>query len=233
MPIAALPSPPASGAVRPGAVSKFGVGPPPCLLRIYFCENHPCNLRGLLLMLYSHLVRTVMKARSFERALAQEYQAATPAALDLCMRELRRVGLVPVGGRGPNAPDLNFENVAAILIGLACSSIASQSGDKAKAYSKFVDPKNPKGPTLIQTMAALFADQQHAADFDEIRFCRTRPRVEFVQQDGGRITYHPPGTDLPGNPNKYNRGFAREEYVYGSALLEQIAIDFEFGEDID
>lgn len=171
-----------------------------------------------------------MKARVLERTLAT--MGAAPSALDLCTRELRRVGMLPIGGRGPNAPEIDFTGAASMLVGLACSSVASQAGDTAIFYASFVDPSNPYGETLLAALSKILGDQQTAHDVDEIRFCRSMPWVMFVNKDGTKKTFHPPGTNYPGDTNKYNRRGAREEYVIGSLLLHQIAIDFAQAKEI-
>jgi hypothetical protein len=168
-----------------------------------------------------------MKARYFERCLAETYQAATPATLDLVMRELRRVGLVPVGGRGRNAPDIDRRTVAAILIGLVCGTIASQVGERTLWYCKFVRPDEQDGPTLVDAIAALLSHPENT-ELEEIRISRTHARADFVFSDGSSVTYLPPRTKLSSKNDAYSHGgFCREERVWSSLMIAHIAIDFE------
>ena len=166
-----------------------------------------------------------MRARTLELTLAA-MGAGSSAALDLCNRELRRVQLLPVGGRGLNTPEIDQRGAAAMLIGLASSAVASQAGDTALTYAGFIDPLKRKDGTLLDFLTKILGDPALASEVDEIRVCRTRPWAMVVGRDGGKRTFHPAKPTFSGDPNKHNRLGGREEYVIGSVLLHQIAIDF-------
>jgi hypothetical protein len=171
-----------------------------------------------------------MKARYFERCLAETYLAATPATLDILMRELRRVGLVPVGGRGNNAPDISPRNVAAILIGRGCASVASGAGERVLQYCELVQPAKADAPKLIDALAEYLSDSEDT-ELEEVRISRHHWRAEFVYRDGTSIIYLPPGADLK-DDDPYGiigdgRGrFCRDEFVISSLMICHIAIDF-------
>ncbi len=138
-----------------------------------------------------------MRARTLELTLAA-MGAASSAALDLCNR----------------------------LIGLASSAVASQAGNTALAYASFVDPLKRKDGTLLDFLTKILSDPALAFEVDEIRVCRARPWAMVVGKDGSKRTFHPPKAAISGDPNKHNRLGGREEYVLGSVLLHQLAIDF-------
>jgi hypothetical protein len=175
-----------------------------------------------------------MRARTLELALITT-GAVGAADIDGRNRELRKVDLLPTGGRGPHAPQIDQRHAAVMLIGLGSASVAAQAGIIAPQYARLIDPLNPSGGTLLDALAAMLSDPELACSVDEIRFCRTRQWVMVVYHDGRKVTYHPHDLEIDWkmfDPNKHGTSGGREEYVVGSTLLQQIAIDFAFKQEI-
>src|SRR5438045_3744774 len=75
-----------------------------------------------------------MRAREFESELSA-LSFWSPSEIDQCTRQLRQAGLLPIGGRGLNAPDITPEHAALILIGLAAARRAADVKAAVQTYA--------------------------------------------------------------------------------------------------
>jgi hypothetical protein len=172
----------------------------------------------------------IMRARSLELFLVG-HGAAGAADIDGRNRQLRELELLPTGGRGPHAPDISAKHAAYMLLGLGSSSVAAEAGNTAKRYAAFVNHHDPKSDTtLLERLTELLSDPERANEVEEVRVCRTYPWVLIVAKNGDRTAYRP-RKEKPTGKRDYMAG-GREEYVIGSFLLHQIAIDLASNQDL-
>lgn len=168
-----------------------------------------------------------MRAREFEVGLAS-MGPWTRSALDQCTRQLREAGLLPVGGRGPHAPDIDAEHAAAILIALGATDQASGMHLVVSVYSglEIVGGRTDflGNRRFGETFAKILKDPEGRYRITEVRINRTWPEVEILRAGGGGElvieTYR--RSDAP--ETGYGRA-AHVECVLNGSLLSQAALD--------
>jgi hypothetical protein len=166
-----------------------------------------------------------MRARGLELLLVS-MGAVGAADIDGRNRQLREFGLLPIGGRGPHAPNILPGHTASMLLGLGSASVAAEAGKAAKRYAAFINHEDPKSVTLLERLTELLSDAARANEIEEVRICRTYPWVMIVKANGVRMIYRPRNEKHVGKKDSMTGG--REEYVIGGGLLHQIAIDIAF-----
>lgn len=101
-----------------------------------------------------------MRAKQFERVIAS-FTTWSESDVDQRVRRLREARLLPVGGRGLNAPSLTPRDGALILISIAAAENAVDAGRLVELYANLIPP--PKGqafagaPTLVDAVAAILS----------------------------------------------------------------------------
>jgi len=167
-----------------------------------------------------------MRAREFERSL-EVMSPWRASEIDQRMRGLREAGLLPVGGRGLNAPDIEPEHAAAILVSLAATERAADAAEAVRAYSAMLlvaGKRFGETPSFGESLAAILGDSADELKVEEVVVCRTWPEA-VVKFRGPRrrletAVYRPERSP----PQGYGFG-ARVDTTLMGGLLQQIAID--------
>lgn len=155
-----------------------------------------------------------MNVRDLERLLVN--LGCEASTLDVITRLLRANDLLPVGGRGPNAPTIGAVEAARIVLAVAGSEVAARSLSALESMAQlYCDNRD-----FVGTMQALLADPEAAATVKEVRISRNLPlaiiaydtgeeeRFTSLQVDGGLLSEH----------NRY-----RSEGVLPGLMLAEIA----------
>ena len=178
-----------------------------------------------------------MTGKELERLLGS-LTALTATDLDLRTRKLRGARMVPVGGRGPHAPDYQAEHVATFLICIGGTESPSDAANAVLAYAPLRYVGVQFGgflaeDTLADAITRCLADPRLAATVQAIRFCRSWPMVEMEYDEAGqrRVARYLTETDLeaandePVSLASVGASTIRSECVIGGGLLQQIAIE--------
>ncbi|WP_029004761.1 hypothetical protein [Azorhizobium doebereinerae] len=177
-----------------------------------------------------------MHARHFEMLL-QTLSGRTASDLDLRFRELRKMRMLPTGGRGRHAPDIDAEQASTILIGVAGASRASEA---ARAVLDFAPLREigPAGDTFGEALATLLGDVDLAGAVNCVRLCHTNLIAE-IEYDGA----HPTRrffreADIPkilevgeGGVKAFGTTGILDQAVIGGALIHQFAFDLGHEDD--
>lgn len=133
-----------------------------------------------------------MRARQFERDLSS-LSFWSESEIDQCTRQLRGSGVLPVGGRGLNAPDITVEHAAAILIGLAAARRARDIPDAVQTYGLMAPIGQPfEGARcltdLLVLLLASWKKLRSRIKIEGLVVCTTWPEatLHFVDQNGQR-----------------------------------------------
>lgn len=161
-----------------------------------------------------------MNVRQFEKFIVQ--YGATAASLDMITRKLRSKDLLPVGGRGPNAPTIGPSEAAWILLVLAgCSIPAAADATANRVRTLKSEWKRPDGLNwnLHNVVRDLLVDRNALNDVKEIRVCRSAAAATIVYEDGREE--HFVGSNLPYLAHPDLRGLDfRVEGVLSKQLLD-------------
>lgn len=120
-----------------------------------------------------------MTSKQLER-ICGVLKIRTLADIDARTRSLRRLGFLPMGGRGPHAPHLEPVHVANFLLSLA-SETASAAAEAVQAYSII------KAAGSERSLVAVLADEieNDASDVQVVRLCREKCVAEIVRKRDG------------------------------------------------
>jgi len=167
-----------------------------------------------------------MRAREFESDLAA-LSFWTRSEIDQCTRQLRQGGLLPVGGRGLNAPEITPEHAALILIGLSATHTGRSADvlDAVKTYG----PMPPVGEAFAD--ATSFADAMTSilSSWNALRsvltvhsvvVCATWPEatVNIMTKTGERLAF------VYGNPDVEHPGPGmRADVTFSPATLSMLS----------
>lgn len=113
-----------------------------------------------------------MIARDLERLLP-EISGRTTADLEIRFRKLREMRLLPVGGRGRHAPDLDAEHVATILLAVAGARKATDAAYAAMHFARLREGGREDGVLLPEALAEMLASAECAADVQQIVLCKS------------------------------------------------------------
>ena len=123
-----------------------------------------------------------MRVREFERLLAAQTSNWSASEIDQRTRALRAAGKLPVGGHGLNAPDVQAEQAAMILIALAATERASASVEAVDNYASLRWQRLQKGETAFagkrtfgEALIAILEDRDNERAVAEVQICRTWP----------------------------------------------------------
>ncbi|PWG03487.1 hypothetical protein [Sphingosinicella humi] len=126
-----------------------------------------------------------MNVRQFEKFLTQ--YGASAASLDMITRKLRSMELLPVGGRGPNAPTIGPAEAAWILLVLAGSSIPTAADATASRIRSLKSVKKHADGSdwfLHHAIRDLLGHRDTLATVKEVRVCRTTSAATIIYEDG-------------------------------------------------
>lgn len=164
-----------------------------------------------------------MRVRQLEFALQE---LGVPAsALDVVTRQLRAQKMLPVGGRGLNAPKIGPDEAAWVLIGLAGSDAAAQA---AWALHKQLELRMVPGSAprhsdeFVSVVQILLGNPDWAGEVVELRVGRSHALSQIIYRDGHVERFV--GPDAPHLAAGGGMRF-RTEGVIGGGMLHQIAID--------
>ena len=172
-----------------------------------------------------------MRAREFERAVvAQAPQAWSASELDQRTRRLREVGLLPVAGRGLNAPDILPEHAAAILISLTANARAERAVQAVGTYAALHPVKRAGAApfadkaTFGEALAAILGDPENRLGVAEVVVCRTWPeatvRFQHPSAERAETVYR----SVMGRNETSATGEVREEVTLTYYILQELAI---------
>lgn len=130
-----------------------------------------------------------MNVRDFERLLA--VQGLHKASLDAVTRHLRAMKLLPLGGRGTNAPAITREGAALILLVYAGVGNPNSDQQVKRFLSEFgCKPGKPPEPNAARDfLTELLSDPASAAAVTEVRVSRDTADVAIHFEDGRREVY--------------------------------------------
>lgn len=128
-----------------------------------------------------------MKARDLERLLVRA--GGGGAKLDAITRQLRESRRLPVGGRGPNAPEIGAAEAAGLLIALAGSLKASDAQARLEALEGLPAKKRKGALTLAELVETLLGDPSRCSDVAELRVSMTTPHALLIYRSGNIVTF--------------------------------------------
>lgn len=166
-----------------------------------------------------------MRARQLEFVLGH-LAKKTPADLDVRMRGLRQLGLLPTGGRGLNAPDVDASHVSAMLLAVAGAARAVEGAKAAQEFGMLKEHGADVPQTLVEALTALLDDDEAAFAVEAVRINRTHvtARIAFTDGRSERLFFRE-GIDTGHKPEKYGSAGISEEVRIGGGTVHQLAID--------
>ena len=168
-----------------------------------------------------------MRARQFEILMAT-LGGWSSSDLDVRTRQLRGCELLPKGGRGPHAPEINAEHAATILLAMAVAPRAVDAGTRLPPYLSMVGPDPLDGQGSIgfrEALAKVLADPAFTSGIEAVSVCRSAPQARISLEVKGAIqefVYCNPANPavIPG---------IREDLTFSGALLHQFSFNLKFG----
>ena len=174
-----------------------------------------------------------MRAREFERELSS-LSFWSESEIAQCTRYLRGAGLLPIGGRGLNAPDIEPKHAALILIGLAAARRAADVDKAVEIYGSMppVGEAFAGAATFAEALASILASWRSfrkTVRITAVVICSSWPEaaVRFSMQGEAverSILYGDPGTEHPG-PRM------RSDVTFSPATLSMLALKFKSPEE--
>ena len=144
-----------------------------------------------------------MTGKDLERSLAS-LTPASAAFLDHTGRALRAAGLMPLGGRGVQAPAITAQHAANMLLGTALADAPPQAPGLVTTYSAL--PASWSGhlrtgkpdeikpfvacETLGEALAAILSNVALAFEVSEIRINRSWPHAVIVAKNPEHTGYY-------------------------------------------
>lgn len=127
-----------------------------------------------------------MKAADLERVVAVMQGRGRVLTDSLQrMRELRNLGFIPVGGRGPNAPDVGPEHCANFLIAVGGTATAARAGWAVLTFAPLVPQGGHVwGDTLRAVLTHGFEDPKIGTRIKELRFRHEAGTAEMLWKNG-------------------------------------------------
>lgn len=154
---------------------------------------------------------------------------------DRIAANLRKARLIPVGGRGIYAAELNAHTAANLFIALIASNRPKDSVKAVGEYSALKAVKEDGSPpfsydgnTLGVALDEIFSDVELAYSIEKIKFCRSWPAAYISMKIGGQsftISFKPEG------PHNENPIMVNNVTIDG-ALIHQLAIKVNGPQDI-
>ena len=184
-----------------------------------------------------------MKAADLERLVTALQEGRVQTDAEQRMRELRKLGFIPTGGRGPNAPEIGPEHCATFVIAVGGATKASEAGRAVLNFAPLVPQAPGKeqadvvrqipegevwGETLREVLVRAFEDFEIGIRIRELRFLHDETSVVMLwrdQNDELRQTSFW-REDLPVDQRHW-RGVIRDETVISGRLIATILADLE------
>lgn len=167
-----------------------------------------------------------MRGRDLEATLAS--LGASVTSLDAITRELRAHKVIPVGGRGPHAPQIDHGVAAWMLAALAGSDVPSQAGRQLARLGSLRRPAECSriSDEFIDALRIVLGNATLARDVREIRVSRNLDLARIVYSDGTIERFIDlSAVDWDDADGLGSASFLSEGVLTGG-LLHQIAIDF-------
>lgn len=182
-----------------------------------------------------------MRVREFEFLITGVLTGWSRSDVDQRTRRLRKMRMLPTGGRGLNAPAIEAEHAANILIALAAAEKAVGVHDAIMNYAPMVTrPRSPGDfdflgcKSFAETLTKILDTPAVANRIKEISICRSWPEATIIYQtsegESKQEHYTPAGQSASGC-------LVQNNIVISGMVLEQFAIDLkqpnEDGEWVD
>lgn len=163
-----------------------------------------------------------MKARKLERILVSH--GAPASFLDTVTRVMRTDGKLPIGGRGPNAPDIGPFEAALMMIALAATDVAARAVEGlSRQISLKTDAAAPRfADDLPSALQVALGNPDWARQIAEVRVGRTHAFSQIAYCDGHIEYFTIPGT---ANPSGVGSTAFRSEGILSGGLIHQVAIE--------
>lgn len=154
---------------------------------------------------------------------------------DRIAANLRKAGMIPVGGRGIYAAELDAHSAAKLFIALIAANRPKDSVRVVGEYSALKAVKEEDSPlfsydgkTLGMALDEIFSDVELAYATKKFEVCRSWPAAYLSMKIGGRsfkMSFKPQGK-LKENPMMVNT------VTVDGALIHQLAIKVNGSQDI-
>jgi hypothetical protein len=132
-----------------------------------------------------------MHVKALERLASSRGVNASKA--DTITRRLREADQLPLGGRGPNAPQIKAGEVAKFLIAVAGSAKAN---DAPVRLEKLMVLRGRNKRTLLEALEDILMNTESRRSIREIRIARTRTHAIIVAGDLTSEEFFPSGKRL-------------------------------------
>src|SRR5262245_7501333 len=122
----------------------------------------------------NHYGRFRVRAREFEADLASLSHWGR-SEIEQRLLRLRKAGLIPLGGRGLNAPPISAEHAACILIAMAGTSRADDTTAAAQQYGEMIPVEGvsiASGETFYGALAEILRDTDSRLRVQAVVICR-------------------------------------------------------------
>jgi hypothetical protein len=166
-----------------------------------------------------------MKAADLERLIASVSKGRVRTDAAQRMRVLRNLGLIPSGGRGPNAPEIGPEHCASFVIAVGGATVASEAGRAVLNFAPLI-PHDPMwGGTLREVLVRAFEEPEIGRRIKELRFLHEEIEVQMMWRDEEGELHHTffrpeDGSDVM----DHDRGAIGDEtFISGKVIAEIIA----------
>lgn len=162
-----------------------------------------------------------MNVRQLEKLLI--FHGAPTSFLDTVTRVLRAESRLPIGGRGPYAPQIGPDAAAWVMLALAGTDVAAQAGH---ALHRLLELRLPTGiaaryaPEFVDAVQILLGSPEWAGEVAEIRVGRSHALSQIIYHDG-TVEAFVAGEMIAANGSMR----FRSEGIIGGGLLHQVAID--------
>jgi hypothetical protein len=178
-----------------------------------------------------------MTGKELERLL-EHLTPLNARDLDARARELRKMRMVPSGGRGPNAPKYGLGDVATFLISIAGTDNATHAALAVMDYAPLVPSSGTYSgfvgaETFAEAITAIIAKPEIAEKVKKIRVCRSFPITEICFEQSGeekRAFYVAEGNDdFP--PQAVGSSTMTVWAEIGPALIKSIVLEMDSEEE--
>jgi len=137
-----------------------------------------------------------MNVKDLERLLTDA--GATASKVATITGKLREQGKLPKAGRGPHAPQIGPKEAALVLLAVAGSSRANESGQRIEKLERLAlrssDASADAEVSLVERFIHLLDDPDRAGNVEEARISRTIGRATIIYRNGAFEEFTGPRT---------------------------------------